>query len=332
MAVCGTGEHLQTHRSDTALSLEFGGALPGVTIAYETWGTLRPLGGGRTNAVLICHALTGDAHVARHGEGDKPGWWDLVVGPGKYLDTDELFVICSNTLGGCSGTTGPGDVNPATGRPWAASFPAITQRDAVAAAPAADVPLNPDEVVPDGCPPIEGTAEATQQFSEAPPMCLDDAIEYTALIETNVGSIEVDLDPELAPGTVNSFVFLARNRFFDDTVCHRIIQEFVVQCGDPTATGTGGPGYSTLDELPEAGQYEVGSFAMANSGPDTQGSQFFIITGDQGVALPPAYSLFGSVGDADLDVVAEMNARGSLDTSGTPSEEVRLVSVRIATA
>ena len=204
--------------------------------------------------------------------------------------------------------------------------------EAVAAAPAADVPLNPDEVVPDGCPPIEGTAEATQQFSEAPPMCLDDAIEYTALIETNVGSIEVDLDPELAPGTVNSFVFLARNRFFDDTVCHRIIQEFVVQCGDPTATGTGGPGYSTLDELPEAGQYEVGSFAMANSGPDTQGSQFFIITGDQGVALPPAYSLFGSVGDADLDVVAEMNARGSLDTSGTPSEEVRLVSVRIATA
>ncbi|MEM1012695.1 MAG: homoserine O-acetyltransferase [Planctomycetota bacterium] len=132
MAACGTGEHVKTHRTNVPLSLELGGVLPGVTIAYETWGTLRQFGDGRTNAVLICHALTGDSHVARHGSDDKPGWWDLVVGPGKHLDTDELFVICSNTLGGCSGTTGPGDVNPATDRPWAASFPAITQRDAVA--------------------------------------------------------------------------------------------------------------------------------------------------------------------------------------------------------
>lgn len=189
-----------------------------------------------------------------------------------------------------------------------------------------------DEVVPDGCPPPAGTEEQTQQFDEAPPMCLDPNIAYTAIITTNLGVIEVDLDQEAAPGTVNSFVFLARNRYFDDTVCHRIIQDFVVQCGDPTATGTGGPGYTTPDELPAAGEYQVGSVAMANSGPDTQGSQFFIITGDNGVALPPAYSLYGQVPDEDLGVVAEMDARGSLDSSGTPSSPVEIIQIHIDTA
>jgi len=194
------------------------------------------------------------------------------------------------------------------------------------------VDLNPDEVVPDGCPPIEGTEEQTQQFDEAPPFCLDSAITYTAVITTNVGTIEVALDPEKAPNTVNSFVFLARNNYFDDTICHRIIQDFVVQCGDPTATGTGGPGYTTPDELPEAGEYQIGSLAMANSGPDTQGSQFFIVSGPQGEALPPAYSLFGQTTDEGLEIVADMNARGSLDGSGTPQAEVRLLAVQIATS
>jgi len=125
-------------------------------------------------------------------------------------------------------------------------------------------------------------------------------------------------------------VFLARNNYFDDTACHRVIQDFVAQCGDPTATGRGGPGYQFDDELPEAGAYEVGSIAMANSGPDTNGSQFFIISGPNGAALPPLYSLFGAVsGDGDLDVVAEMNARGSLDPSGIATEEVRILDVEI---
>lgn len=189
-----------------------------------------------------------------------------------------------------------------------------------------------DEVVPDGCPPPEGTEEQTQQFDEAPPMCLDPNIAYTAVVTTNLGVVEIDLDQEAAPNTVNSFVYLARNNYFNDTVCHRIIQDFVVQCGDPTATGTGGPGYTTLDELPAAGQYEVGSIAMANSGPDTQGSQFFIITGPNGVALPPAYSLFGQIPDDGLEIVAQMDARGSLDSSGTPSAPVELVDVHIDTA
>ncbi len=225
--------------------------------------------------------------------------------------------------------TEEGDAAATTEVPETTEAPVLTEPENV------EIPVveqNPDEVVPDGCPPIEGAEEQTQQFDEAPPFCLDPEIAYTAVITTNLGTIEVDLDQQAAPNTVNSFVFLARNNYFNDTVCHRIIQEFVVQCGDPTATGTGGPGYSTADELPEAGSYEVGSIAMANSGPDTQGSQFFIITGDQGVALPPAYSLFGQVGDSGLGIVSEMNARGSLDGGGTPISEVRLIDVQIATA
>ena len=195
-----------------------------------------------------------------------------------------------------------------------------------------EVELNEAEVVPDDCPPIEGTEEQTQSFDEAPPFCLDPDIEYTAVVTTNLGTVEVALDQEAAPNTVNSFVYLARHNYFDATVCHRIIQGFVVQCGDPTATGTGGPGYTTADELPAAGEYQIGSIAMANSGPDTQGSQFFIITGENGVALPPAYSLFGQVADAGLLTVTEMDARGSLDSSGQPVSEVRILDVQIATA
>ncbi len=121
----------------------------------------------------------------------------------------------------------------------------------------------------------------------------------------------------------------SRYNYFDDTECHRVIQGFVAQCGDPTATGTGGPGYEFADELPEAGTYQIGSLAMANSGPDTNGSQFFIISGDNGAALPPEYSLFGEVVEADLDMVGELDARGSLDQSGVATEEIRIVDIEI---
>ena len=187
-----------------------------------------------------------------------------------------------------------------------------------------------------GLPPIDAncadlpdTDETTRSFDTAPPACLEEGAVYSASVVTSAGTINIELDQTAAPTTVNSFVFLARNNYFDDTVCHRIIQEFVVQCGDPTATGTGGPGYSFPDELPAAGQYEVGSIAMANSGPDTNGSQFFIITGNDGVGLPPAYTLFGQVPSADLGVVTQMNAQGSLDPSGVPSVELRILSVEI---
>ena len=110
------------------ISLELGGSLPEVRIAYESYGELDP---AASNAVLVCHAISGDSHVARHNEADDPGWWDAVVGPGGPIDTERYFVLCSNVLGGCRGTTGPGSTNPATGQPYGADFPQITVADMV---------------------------------------------------------------------------------------------------------------------------------------------------------------------------------------------------------
>ncbi len=185
------------------------------------------------------------------------------------------------------------------------------------------------EFVPDGCPSPDGSADKEQTFASAPPMCLDPEQEYSALVTTNKGEITIALDQAKAPQTVNNFVFLARSHYFDDTTCHRIIPGFVVQCGDPTATGAGDPGYEIADELPAAGEYQIGSIAMANSGPDTNGSQFFIITGDQGTALPPSYSLFGEVTTGFDETVVEMEAAGT--QSGSPSEPVEIQSVEIST-
>ncbi len=109
--------------------LELGGQLPSVTTAYETFGQLNA---ARDNAVLICHAISGDSHVARHDESDDPGWWDIAVGPGKVIDTDKYFVICPNLLGGCRGSTGPGSINPATVKPYGRDFPTVTVGDMVA--------------------------------------------------------------------------------------------------------------------------------------------------------------------------------------------------------
>lgn len=110
--------------------LEGGGSLPEVELAYETWGQLAE---GGSNAILVCHALTGDSHAAgRNGPGHAtPGWWDALIGPGRCLDTDRWFVVCANVLGGCQGSTGPATVDPGTGRPYGSSFPVVSIRDMV---------------------------------------------------------------------------------------------------------------------------------------------------------------------------------------------------------
>jgi cyclophilin family peptidyl-prolyl cis-trans isomerase len=179
------------------------------------------------------------------------------------------------------------------------------------------------------CPPEGGADAATLQFAGPPPFCLDPDATYQAIVETNLGDFTIELDQERAPNTVNNFVFLARNLFYAESDCHRIIPDFVVQCGDPVGDppGTGGPGYEFDDELPEAGEYRVGSVAMANSGPNTNGSQWFVITGADGEALPPDYSLFGQVGDGLDTTVAEMAALGSPD--GTPTGPVEILAVSI---
>jgi homoserine O-acetyltransferase/O-succinyltransferase len=118
----------QSIRFDS-LPLDCGETLAPVEVAYQAYGSLNP---ARSNAILVLHALTGDAHAAGISKADgKPGWWDSMVGPGKAFDTDKYYVICSNVLGGCQGTTGPASINPATGCPYAMSFPVITIPDMV---------------------------------------------------------------------------------------------------------------------------------------------------------------------------------------------------------
>ncbi len=167
-----------------------------------------------------------------------------------------------------------------------------------------------------------------RSYPAPPPMSIDVAKTYTAEIKTNKGTMVATLDPKKAPNTVNNFVFLARNQFFDCLTFHRVVPGFVLQGGDPAGNGSGDPGYKFRDELPQAGEYKVGSLAMANSGPDTNGSQFFVISGPQGVALPPKYSLFGQVTQG-LDVVSQIDALGTPDAPNTPREPVTIESVTI---
>ena len=158
-------------------------------------------------------------------------------------------------------------------------------------------------------------------------MVIDTAKRYTATMVTSHGTMVIALDPLAAPKTVNSFVFLARYHYYDGVIFHRIIPGFVLQGGDPTGTGTGGPGYKFADELPAPGRYQVGSLAMANAGPNTNGSQFFVISGPDGVRLPPQYALFGAVVSGG-EVITAIDALGT--RSGKPKETVTIESVTIA--
>lgn len=155
-----------------------------------------------------------------------------------------------------------------------------------------------------------------------------------ATIETSCGPIVIELDPAIAPETVNSFTFLAEEGFFDGTVSHRVISGFVIQAGDPTATGLGGPGYVIPDEFPDEGfAYERGLVAMANGGPGTTGSQFFILVGD--APLPPQFSVFGRVVEGFdvldlLEAVPVGTPPGSQDpVPSTPLETIYLERVII---
>lgn len=177
------------------------------------------------------------------------------------------------------------------------------------------------------CPPAKGAEERVVEFEQAPPMCIDEAKTYTATMATDAGEIEIELDAKAAPATVNNFVVLARYKFYDGLTFHRVIEGFMAQGGDPAGDGSGGPGYEVEDELPKQGEYEVGSVAMANSGPDTNGSQFFIVTGENGVQLPPDYSLFGAVTQGE-EVVEQIESDGS-QGEGRPETTHTIESVTI---
>lgn len=162
---------------------------------------------------------------------------------------------------------------------------------------------------------------AKQTYTTPPPMTIDVARKYVATVETTEGSFEITLDPRDAPQTVNSFVFLAREGFYDGLTFHRIAKDFVIQGGDPKGDGTGGPGYTLPDEPPPDG-YRKYSVAMANAGRNTTGSQFFIVTTDSGAKAlggpPYLYSDLGTV-TAGFDTIDKLNALGS--TSPNPANQ-----------
>lgn len=156
-------------------------------------------------------------------------------------------------------------------------------------------------------------------YPRAPEMEIDPARQYRATLETRHGTISIDLYAAEAPRTVNNFVFLSRQGFYDGLTFHRVIPGFVIQGGDPKGTGAGGPGYEFGDELDNDLRYEPGTVAMANAGPDTNGCQFFVVEGPQGQRLPKAYSIFGRVREG-MDAVHAIAAvpRGSNDRPRDP--------------
>lgn len=160
-------------------------------------------------------------------------------------------------------------------------------------------------------------------------MGIDTTKRYTATMDTTMGTLVIALDAINAPVTVNNFVFLAAHHYYDGVIFHRIINGFMCQGGDPTGTGRGGPGYKFSDE-PVKPKYQIGSLAMANAGPNTNGSQFFLISGANGVGLPPQYNHFGQVVKG-LDIVDAMQ-RVDTDRSDRPRTDVVINSVTITVA
>jgi cyclophilin family peptidyl-prolyl cis-trans isomerase len=163
-----------------------------------------------------------------------------------------------------------------------------------------------------------------KQYDGPPSLTIDVSGSYAATLHTNLGDITLELAPGRAPITVNNFVFLAGEGYYDGVVFHRVVPGFVIQGGDPTGTGRGGPGYKFRDELEGLGKYTRGTLAMANAGPNTNGSQFFICLAD--VGLPHAYTIFGSTtaGMEVVDAIAALPRAGERPTDDAVIERVTI--------
>ncbi|MEU6968484.1 peptidylprolyl isomerase [Kitasatospora aureofaciens] len=215
-------------------------------------------------------------------------------------------------------------------------------KSASAAASPQAAPTKADPTAAPTRKPVEGCAAPApgspngKQFKAEPAMSIDQNASYTMALDTNCGKVTVVLDAAKAPHTVNSFNFLAGEQYFDHTKCHRLTTDgiFVLQCGDPTASatvpgGTGGPGYKFADENLTGATYPAGTVAMANSGPGTNGSQFFLVYKD--TQLPPNYTPFGKI-TGGLDVVQKIAAAGTLEggSDGHPMADVTFNSVTVS--
>ena len=161
-----------------------------------------------------------------------------------------------------------------------------------------------------------------KQYDAPPPLTIDTEKDHVVTLHTNHGDIVLSLDAGLSPLTVNNFVFLASDGYYDGVIFHRVVPGFVIQGGDPTGTGRGGPGYKFRDELDGIGTYKRGTVAMANAGPNTNGSQFFICLAD--VGLPHAYTIFGEVteGMDAVDAIAALPRAGEKPTEDAVIERV----------
>jgi peptidyl-prolyl cis-trans isomerase B (cyclophilin B) len=178
------------------------------------------------------------------------------------------------------------------------------------------------------CESVDPPTPREAETREKPSAPLDDGTSYSLVFETSCGSFTVGLDQELAPNTAASLVALAKDGFYDDTIIHRVVPEFVIQGGDPTGTGRGGPGYSTVDRPPEDAKYVEGVVAMAKTqleAPGTAGSQFFVVTGED-IGLPADYAIVGEVSEG-MDTIDRIEALG--ETDGPPSQTVLVESVTV---
>jgi cyclophilin family peptidyl-prolyl cis-trans isomerase len=182
------------------------------------------------------------------------------------------------------------------------------------------------------CPDLAGSSERIAAFTSAPVICLDPKATYSAIVTTSRGSFTIALDQKAAPKATNVFVFLARNKFYDGLTFHRVIPGFIIQGGDPLGTGNGGPGFTFDDELPSESGYPIGSVAMANSGPNTNGSQFFVAVGDTALQLPPSYTKFGKVskGRDTLKVIEGLGkpAEGSVEFPPTETVVIQHIEIK----
>lgn len=234
-----------------------------------------------------------------------------------------VFSACAIiALGGCA--SGPGESSSAAVTPDAptsassATPSASTSASATGSAPASTTA----EAV--SCSYIAG-GERSKPVDPPPSENVPATGTLTVTLDMTAGPVAITMDRAKAPCTINSFEALVKQGFYDDSSCHRLVDQgiFILQCGDPTGTGTGGPGYRFADELSGDEQYTTGVVAMANSGPDTNGSQFFIVWGDS--PLDPDYTIFGTVDEPSLDVVSTIASRGvSKDSSPNPIAEAKI--------
>ena len=186
-----------------------------------------------------------------------------------------------------------------------------------------------------GCRYVAKAPKVTKNTKQTePPLTLDATKTYTALVDTSCGSFTITLDPKQAPRTVNSFVFLAKQKFYDGLIFHRVVKDFVIQGGDPNGDGTGGPGYNLPDEPPTDG-YQKGSVAMANAGPGTSGSGFYIVTTTKGAkglnsqltsAGKFSYSILGQV-TGGFDTAVRINTLGSTNPNLSKQQPAAIVLV-----